>query len=87
MYILFYTELPTGAFLYSILSIPTICMSRADQRNKATRNISQKLPELVEVLRQLANNYWVRPPPVYCVSRACPASPCLSCASCSWHPG
>jgi hypothetical protein len=59
VYMLFCTELPTGAFIYSILSIPTICMSRADQRVKATRNIASKLPELLTALHQISNPKWV----------------------------
>lgn len=51
---LFYTELPTGAIAYAVLSIPTICMSRADQRGKATRHLADNLPSVVRQLNALA---------------------------------
>lgn len=54
VYMLFYTELPTGAIAFSVLSIPTICMSRADQRGKATRHLQDNLPCVVRNLHKLA---------------------------------
>jgi hypothetical protein len=57
---LFYVELPSGALVYSLLSIPTICMSRADQRQKATRHLAENLPSMLRHLDALARNHGVR---------------------------
>ena len=53
VYMLFYMQLPTGACAFTVLSIPTICMSRADQRAKATKHLLDNVGTVVRHLEAL----------------------------------